>query len=308
MHPTVNKAMITEAGRRSFAEVGKVARKGRMDVQKAAHRFAMERFLHRIFTGEHAGRFALKGGMLMMFAEEAPDQYRARTTNDVDLQVPAFDEGMAAFSRMVTDALSRVPEDDDGVRFDVSQMRVEFVREFVPGCAVSVPTYVGTVKFRLKADVTFDERSRVDELVAAEVPSMVPGMPSVSVARIPFEHTVADKVQAMVRHGAVTFRLRDYYDLYAIFLHGKATDLDAAALAMGRTFRLFDMPVPEDVSEIVALSDESARLLAPAWEKELAARPFYVETPPFPEMLALIREGVAPILERVDRDAAPAPF
>lgn len=300
--------MITPEGQRSFAAVRNAAKKARLDVQKATTRFALERFVHRVFTSEHASRFALKGGMLMMFAEGAPDQYRARTTTDIDLQLPAFDGGMDAFRAMMRDALSRVPDGDDGVRFDVDEMRVEFVREFVPGCALSVPAYVGSAKMRLKADVTFDERSRVAELVEAEVPSMVPGLPPVPVARIPFEHAFADKVQALVRHGAVSFRLRDYYDLYAILSRGQAPDLDAAAVAVRRTFALFDTPIPADVGEIAALTHESAAALAPLWAKETSSRTFFLDTPPFPDMVALIRERVGEVLELVEREAAPAPF
>ncbi len=79
--------MITTEGQRSFAAVRSAAKKAKLDVQKATTRFALERFVHRVFTSDHASRFALKGGMLMMFVEGAPDQYHARTTTDIDLHV-----------------------------------------------------------------------------------------------------------------------------------------------------------------------------------------------------------------------------
>jgi len=300
--------MATTLGVEAARAVRRQAQAARRDVQRATHRFAMERLVHRVFSGPAGGRFLLKGGMLMMLAEGAPDQYRARTTTDIDLQAPGYRDGMAAFEAVLGTALSRVPDPDDGVRFDLDALRVETVRERIPGCAVSVPAYVGTVKVRLKCDVTFDARTRPDELVDARLPSMLPGLAPLQVRHVPFEHVVADKVQSLCRHGPVSYRLRDYYDLYVILSGGAAPDREAAAEAMARTFALFGAEVPEAVEDIAALADDAARGLEPAWRKELAARSFFVETPPLPEMAARIREAVAEILPLVPRPGALPPF
>jgi hypothetical protein len=300
--------MATQIGKDAAREVRRHAQANRRDVQRATQRFAMERLIHRVFTGPDADRFLLKGGMLMMIAESAPDQYRARSTTDVDLQAPGYGDGMAAFEAVLNRTLDRVPDPDDGVRFDISALRVETVRERIPGCAVSVPAFVGTVKVRLKCDVTFDARTRSDEMVPADLPSMLPGLAPVRVRRIPFEHVVADKVQSLCRHGPVSYRLRDYYDLYVILSGGSAPDREATADAMARTFAVFGGEVPDDVDDIAALSPAGIASLEAAWRTELGSRAFYVETPPLAEMAALVRAEVAAILPLVPRPGSPAPF
>ncbi|MGH7449072.1 MAG: nucleotidyl transferase AbiEii/AbiGii toxin family protein, partial [Longimicrobiales bacterium] len=70
------------------------------------------------------------------------------------------------------------------------------------------------------------------------------------------EAVIAEKIEAMVRFGALNTRLKDYFDLYVL-----ATELtiDGARLSnqFAQTFQRRNTPIP--VGEAVGLSDAFAR-------------------------------------------------
>ena len=86
-------------------------------------RFALERLLYRISVSEHAGKFILKGAMLV--AVWLPDAFRA--TRDLDL-LGAGDASPAGAEAVFKD-ICRTHVEPDGVEFDASSVQAELIRE-----------------------------------------------------------------------------------------------------------------------------------------------------------------------------------
>jgi predicted nucleotidyltransferase component of viral defense system len=87
-------------------------------------RYALERLLHRLSLSPHRERFVLKGAMLLTTWFNEPH----RATRDVDLLGfgdPAADALLGTFREIMA------VEVDDGVAFDVENLRVEAIREEV---------------------------------------------------------------------------------------------------------------------------------------------------------------------------------
>ncbi len=296
----------SDAGRRTFLELRKVAMANRRNPDAVATRFVLERAVARIFAGPHAHRFALKGGMILMQAEGV-GPVLGRATSDIDVHIPGFDGPMEELEGILRESLAAPMGEDDGVRFDLSTLRLARTRDgAVGGAAVGVVAQVGQVGVKVRADIGFDDRPVFDVAVSDELPSVLPDrFPPVPVRRIPFSWTLADKVQCLVRHGESTTRLRDYYDMHLILSRGLA-DPDEAADALVRTFALFGSEMPVDAEALHALSDGYAVRNASAWEREV--RGFAVRMPPLPEVCARLRETLGPLLERAHAiAAAPGP-
>lgn len=294
----------SETGRRTFLALRKVASANRRNPDAVATRFVLERVVARIFAGPHAGRFALKGGMILMQAEGV-GPVLGRATSDIDVHIPGFDGPMEELEDILRESLSAEMSEDDGVRFDLGTLALSRTRDgAVAGAAVGVVAQVGQVGVKVRADLGFDDRPVFDVAVEEDLPSVLPGLfAPVSVRRVPFSWTLADKVQCLVRHGESTTRLRDYYDMHVILSRGLA-DPEETADALVRTFGLFDSEMPADADGLHALSDEYARRNAPAWDREIRGRGFAVRMPPLPEVCALLREALEPVIERAHGIAA----
>ncbi len=295
--------LVTPEGEAAFAELRKVARKRRKDTQAVVTRFALERVVARLFEGPHRDRFVMKGGMVFMFAEGA-DPVDARSTADIDLHLPSFDGPIEELRAIVRETLEADPSEMGGVSYDVDGLVVEEKREGpVAGGSATFSAQVGQVRVKLKMDVGFDRRPAHDVAETVEMPSVLPHLHApFPVRKIPFSWTLADKVQALIRHGERTTRFRDYYDIHVLLSKG-LVDPEQAADAMVRTFDLFGTDLPDDVDGFGALSEAFVQRNAQAWVKECRSRGFFVPVPDLRQVVGDIRAGVEPILARANEMA-----
>ena len=316
------------AGLEAFSRIKKLAFSKKLEPQDVAMRYALERFLARLFA-EPAGMaldrsatcefspdtLTLKGG-LTMYVAEGVDPLEGRATSDADFHlVPVEGEGqMARFVEHLRGVLARMPAGpDDGVRFDLDTLAVARDRDgAVPGGKVTVNCQIGKFALKIRADLAFDARPVNEAAVTESFPSVLKesGLPPFQVRRTPFAYTVADKVQAMVRQGSGNYRLRDYYDLYVIFSGGKAgirEDLGLLPEAMVRTFELYGSRLPASADEIPALSDTYAAEKGRRWDEERGTKHYGERVPSLGEVVAYLREALDPVLRGIA--AAPArPF
>jgi hypothetical protein len=294
-----------QASRETFLALQAAARAAGKDLNAAAGRFGVERLLHRVFASPHAGRFAVKGGALMLIAEGL-GPLRGRATSDADLALPSYGGGMEGFEAMMREALS-APH-PDGVTFDLDTWQVRAEREAggVGGGSISVRARIGRHLVGVKVDVTFDGRTPASALERVDYPCVLGG--SFPVSNVPASHAAADKIQAMVRHGARNHRLRDHYDLFVLLTQGGA-DPAGVAEALPASLACFGLAMPADADAIPALAHEEALRRLRPWEAERRSRGFGVPTPPFPELNAILRGRVGEILALAHESApSPGPF
>ncbi len=315
------------AGLEAFSRIKKLAFSKKLEPQDVAMRYALERFLARLFA-EPAGMtldgtatcefspetLTLKGG-LTMFVAEGVEPLEGRSTSDADFHLVPCEGGghMAKFVDHLRDVLARMPDGpDDGIRFDLDTLAVQREKDgVVPGGKVTVTCQIGKFALKIRADLAFDARPVHEAAVTQAFPSVLKGsgLPPFEIRRTPFAYTVADKVQAMVRQGAGNYRLRDYYDLYVIF-SGPSEEIraDLALLpeALVRTFDLYGSRLPAAADEIPALSDAFAAEKAGRWEEERGTKHYGGRVPELHVVVAYLREALDPVLRGVA--AEPRPF
>lgn len=228
------------------ARLLRLARQSNEDFNALLVRFASERLLYRLSESPHADRFVLKGAWLFYVWD-----VQRRVTRDVDLL------GFGTASASAVEAMFRevlVSEvEPDGIEFDLTGLEVAGIREAAayPGLRVRVMARLGTARITCQVDVGFGDPV-VGRPRKAELPTLL-DLPAAELTIYPIETLVAEKIEAMVRFGAINTRLKDYFDLYVL---STELTIDSATLSrqFAETFEHRGTPIPP--GEPIGLSDD----------------------------------------------------
>lgn len=219
--------------------------------------YAIERFLYRLAQSELSDQFVLKGAMLFRAWSGALH----RPTKYLDLLGHGDPTPQA-----VTDAIRRViatPVADDGLTFDSSTVDAREIREEQEygGIRVRLVASLGNARIPMQIDVGFGD-AITPEAEVRSYPTLL-DMEAPTLRMYPPETVVAEKVEAAVRLGMTSSRMKDYYDLLVLLRDDDLTEEDLAA-AMAATFRRRRTPIPTDVpaglSEEFGMDERARRL------------------------------------------------
>jgi hypothetical protein len=175
--------------------------------QELLQYFAMERFLYRLARSSFAGRFILKGALLLT-AWKAPI---TRPTIDIDLAGRTSNE--LEHIRAVVAELCRLNIEPDGVEFDPASIEVQRIKEDAEYEGVRVRFHATLAKARIpmQIDVGFGDVI-VPRPIEVEYPAMLE-FPAPVLRAYPRETVVAEKLEALTVLGLLNSRIKDYYDL-----------------------------------------------------------------------------------------------
>jgi hypothetical protein len=218
--------------------------------QEVLQYFAMERFLYRLSRSEEAGRFVLKGALLLT-VWRAP---ATRPTKDIDLlarMTNEIDEVVA-----VIQAICAHQVEDDGLRFDAEHALGTKIREDADyeGVRATFQAFLGRARVAMQIDLGFG-----DVMTPAPTLTEFPTLLEFSAPLLyaySRETTIAEKFEAMTKLGELNTRMKDFFD---IWLLSRQFEFDGETLrsAIDRTFAHRQSAI---VVEAVALSDEFAVL------------------------------------------------
>lgn len=198
----------TRAGQTFLALRGEANSAGRATAEYL-RLYGLEGFLLRLAASPHRDRFILKGGVLLAAYD------LRRPTADVDLAALATPNEVGPVRNLV--AATLLPADsDDGLTFDLNDVRAETIREG--------DQYSG-VRVRLVATLaTAREPFHVDVNIGGPI---WPGPVEVSLPRLleadpihlrgyPMEMVLAEKIVTALQRGQASTRWRDFGDIYQI--------------------------------------------------------------------------------------------
>lgn len=199
--------------------------------------YAMERFLYRLTRSAHAGRFVLKGA-LMLRVWQAPEM---RPTMDIDmLGRTSNDEGNIIEQMREILAADVEP---DGMVFDTDSIQAERIAEDADyeGIRVRFRGALDTARVSMQVDIGFSDIIYPNPEQAV-LPAML-GFPAPIVLCYSRESAIAEKFEAMVKLGDLNSRMKDFYD---IWLLARQFDFDGVILAeaIRLTFDRRKTPIP----------------------------------------------------------------
>lgn len=257
------------------------------DVQIVFSRYVLERLLYRLSISPYRDRFIVKGALL--FPLWLADPFRP--TRDLDLLGlgDPRPEELAKVFRQVMSIHAR----DDGVLFDIDNLRAEAIRDAADygGVRVRTAARLGSARIAVQIDIGFGD-AVVPPAAEVEFPVLLDA-PAPRLHVYAKETVVAEKFEAIVALGGENSRMKDFYDHWAM---SRRFDFDGVVLvrAIRATFERRRTEVPTDVppglSDAVATSPEKEA----QWRAFTARGRLDAQARPFPEVVVAVRKFLTP--------------
>jgi predicted nucleotidyltransferase component of viral defense system len=216
----------------------------RQDFQYTLIRYGTERLLYRLSQSPHRDRFVLKGAMLFVVWMG----HNPRPTKDVDF-LGRGDLGIAELEEIFR-GVCAIPCPEDGLAFDVGSVRAQEIREEQEygGIRVIARATLGRARIPIQVDVGFGD-AIVPEATEAEFPTLLDlARPKLRV--YPRETVVAEKLEAIIKLGIATSRMKDIYDLHVLAKQFVFPGLTLAR-AIRATFERRKTELPRSLSNVL---------------------------------------------------------
>lgn len=207
-----------------------LARTQALDFQVVLDRYTCERFLYRLSVSGEVDRFVLKGAALFRIW----DGNEARPTRDIDFL--DISSGDRAPIRTSLEVICRVPCPPDGVAFDPATIRIADIRNEQPygGVRARIQGKLGRARLPLQIDIGMGDIITPGR-EERDYPTLL-DLPAPRLWTYPREAVVAEKLHAMVEHGARNTRVKDLWDVACLARHF-AFDGGVLQTAITETFR-----------------------------------------------------------------------
>jgi len=210
------------------------------DFNSLLARYGLERFLYRIMISNHSNLFVLKGAMLFQLWHVVP----GRPTRDIDLL--GFGNPSHQQLRQVFTDTCNVSFDDDGLKFDPDSIKTDDIRDDQEyfGIRIRLHGFLNNARIPVQIDVGFG-----DVVTPAPKEIEYPTILDLPAPKLRAYHpatVVAEKVNAMVVHGFMNSRMKDFYDLYILLNHMNLDD-DLLIKAIRATFDKRKIALPEQL-------------------------------------------------------------
>jgi len=276
----------------------RIARQRGEDFNRLLTRFAIERFLYRLFLSPAANGFCLKGALL--FELWFPSTYRPTADADFLGLRPMDPDELARHLREACRVVSA-----DGMVFDPESIRIREIREDARygGLRAKIYGTLGSARCVVLFDIGFGD-AVTPGMEKARFPVILNHLPAPRLNIYPRATVLAEKLEAIVHLGMTNTRLKDYYDLHTLAEEVRG-DPSLFNKAVAATFRRRGTDLPTTIP--MGLSEEFAR--DPAKQKQWTAflRKNRLEAPPLPNIVAGIRSWATAAF-RPARRAKPYPL
>lgn len=190
--------------------------------------YFFERFLERLYNSPYRNNFIIKGGFLISSLIGIAN----RTTMDMDTTVKGIPLNQESIERIV-DEILRTPV-DDGIKFEMKSL--EYIREDddYENFRVSLIANVRKTKNPMKLDITTGDLITPREIEYFY--SCIFSEEKIKLLAYPIETILAEKYESVIKRNIATTRMRDFYDLYTLYLLKKdEIDFKKLSLAIERT-------------------------------------------------------------------------
>ena len=199
--------------------------------------FAIERFLYRLSKSPQAGRFILKGALML----SAWSGSMSRPTMDIDLSGKIENDPATLAAAMKEACRMAVPP--DGMSFNAEAVTAAGIMEDAgyQGVRVRIQGNLGNARISLQVDIGFG-----DVIVPGPRKVTYPVLldfPPPELNGYSMESTIAEKFHAMVQRGVLNSRMKDFHDIWML---SRTFNFHGAMLAKAieKTFANRNTPVP----------------------------------------------------------------
>ena len=211
------------------ARANNVAKSMEIAPQAVLQAYFTERFLARVAQSQFASRVVLKGGTLM----SALFGMAERTTMDIDATVLGI-RGDEENLRAVVEAICEI-DADDGIAFSVERDASIRKDDEYGGFEFALVANLGTIRLSLGLDMTVGD-AITPRPRGIDYRRVLDDGGVIHLLAYPVETLLAEKLQTILKRGALSTRPRDFYDVYKIVL-SQGYQADVLRRAVDATFR-----------------------------------------------------------------------
>lgn len=261
------------------------ARKDRRPFNELLQYYAIERFLYRFSLSAHSNRFILKGA-LMLRVWDSPE---IRPTMDIDMLGITNNEESDVI-KQIKDMLA-VDVHPDGLAFDPESIRSERITEDADyqGIRIRFHGKLEKAVVRMQVDIGFGD-AVYPEPDIFEFPTML-DFPAPRLLCYSRESSIAEKLEAIVKLGALNSRMKDFYDIWLLC---RQFDFDGPSLteAFRQTFEQRGTDIPLTIDAFTESFVDSKQILWNAFWKRLNQQ--HVPKS-FNELMTLVNTFISPV-------------
>lgn len=174
-------------------------------------RYAIERFLYRLSVSKYATSFVLKGAQLL-------------TVWDVKETRPTMDIGFLGYTQstpenvqvIIKNICGQETTEPDGMVFLLETINTRRIKEDAEyeGVRVSFQVRLDTIRINMQIDIGFNDVI-TPEAKFIEYPSLL-DLTSPKLRAYNQNTVIAEKVEAMVKLGALNSRMKDFFDIWTL--------------------------------------------------------------------------------------------
>lgn len=190
------------------AIIRNMALKNRIPAQAVLQNFMLERLLERIYLSDYRDNFILKGGMLISSLVGIEN----RTTMDMDATLKGYPLDAALLERALQD-ICAVQVEDDAV-FDLNQITPIRDDDEYGGYRAAITADYESIRVPLKIDLTVGDVITPRAIRLAYQSNFEDRVFDIWAYNL--ETILAEKIETILRRGALNTRMRDFYDVYII--------------------------------------------------------------------------------------------
>lgn len=273
---------------RAFLALQRKARDEGRTTAEYLRLYALEGFLLRLVNSQHANKFVLKGGVLL-----AAYQLR-RPTTDIDFAGVQVSSEVESVRQLVAEVASTVlsTQLDDGLTFDLGNVRAETIREDdeYSGVRVRLVARLATAREPFHVDVNVGDPI-LPPPIEISLPRLLEHAP-IRLRGYPLEMVLAEKIVTALQRGSASTRWRDFGDVHQLTEHHifHAKELRQALHAVA-SHRCVELSGLEDAFEGYA---EIGQPRWAAWRRKLQLTDSLPED--FGDALDALRRFAEPIL------------
>ena len=180
-----------------------------INAQLLLRNYMFERLLERIAHSNFNQHFVLKGGVLMASLIGVD----LRSTMDMDATIQGYPMNREAIEKAFLDIVA-IPL-EDGVTLSLE--KVEPIRDEAEynGFRLSILAQMDQVRLPLKVDLTTGDKITPKEIQYHY--QLLLEERKIDILAYTIETVLAEKLETMISQGTANTRLRDFYDIYALF-------------------------------------------------------------------------------------------
>lgn len=194
-------------------KIKSLAAKNQADARALMRIYMMERFLERISLSSHKDCFIIKGGILVT----AMVGVAMRSTLDIDTTIRNFELNEENALKIIKEIC--LVQLDDGVSFYVTKVESIMDEMEYPGIRLHLDALCGGLKTPIKIDI-----STGDVITPRAIDYQYKLMLEekyISLWSYNLETVLAEKLQTILARDDANTRMRDFYDVYTLFLQYK---------------------------------------------------------------------------------------